>query len=556
MVPAPTFRDNGRPMRFRELYTTPSGEPRLVLPALVALVLTFVVGFGAMRVVQRTLPLEEQARVLSHTRKLAAAEAIYVRLLRERPTAELVIAFIDNHRLGALLRALGPLAKGAKGLGEGTGFEEGVMSNEAFEELVAHGLSPEHSRLARFWQALPTQSAPDALRAEMKEGAEREPPVRMYNHALARDASGRGELDEAAALHAREGMAFPDRKEDIDAALHLWMRLQAWDKIHERLADPRFAGAASPSIKYEIAVHDRDWKAAASHLVGAWRPHLTLTTGVMSGVAAIAWGFFCARLGNLGKRPVRRSAFYLVSFGLGILSVVPTVLLIAVEEAKLKLVASGDPIRDAIYFVAGVGLREEAAKLLLFAPMLLVLRKWGDKLDVLVCGAMVGLGFAAEENLNYLASGDLRTGLGRFLTANFLHMAMTGILASALDDFLRDTEKQAADFSRTAFMVVGLHGAYDFLLSHEEYGGNYLAMTVFFFLVRMFLSAIEGTRRKPDTGFSLTQSFVVSLGVVTGTSLVYSVAAVGPYRGAIVLAEGLLGVAILVYAFVKSLRWM
>jgi protease PrsW len=246
----------------------------------------------------------------------------------------------------------------------------------------------------------------------------------------------------------------------------------------------------------------------------------------------------------------------LAAFLLGVLSVVPTVCLIAVEEAQLRLVETGDAMRDILFFVFGVGLREEASKLLLFAPLLLVLRKWGDKLDVLVCGAMVGLGFAAEENLGYLAGGDLHTGLGRFLTANFMHMAMTAILAAALDDFLRDREKYAAEFSRTTVMVVAMHGAYDFLLSHEEYGGAYFAMAVFFFLVRMFLSAVDHARRKADRGVTLTQTFVIALGVVTGTSAVYAVTAVGPIQGALVMTEGLLGVAILIYAFVRTLRVM
>ena len=194
--------------------------------------------------------------------------------------------------------------------------------------------------------------------------------------------------------------------------------------------------------------------------------------------------------------------------------------------------------------------------MLLFLPLIPLLRKRGDKLDVLVCGAMVGLGFAAEENLGYLASGDLHTGLGRFLTANFMHMAMTAIIAAAFDELLRDPEKHAAEFSRTTLMVIAMHGAYDFLLSHEEYGGSYFAMAVFFLLVRMFLGAVSHARRKADRNLTLTQAFVLAVAVVTGTSAVYAVAAVGPVQGALVMTEGLLGVAILVYAFLRTLHEM
>ncbi len=229
-------------------------------------------------------------------------------------------------------------------------------------------------------------------------------------------------------------------------------------------------------------------------------------------------------------------------------------LLIAIEEAKLRLVETGDPARDVLFFVFGVGLREEAAKLLLFLPLLPVLRRWGDKLDVLVCGAMVGLGFAAEENLGYLAQENLHAGLGRFLTANFFHMALTGTLASALDDFVGDREKHAADFTRTSLFIVAIHGGYDFLLSHEEYGGSYFAMTAFVFLTRIFLGAVETARRRADRGITPLHAFVFAVAIVTGVSLAFAVTTVGPLGALLVMGSGLLGEGIIVYVFVRTLR--
>ncbi len=541
-------------MRLRELLKTPSGQPRLVWPAVIALVLTFVVGWTAMRVVQRALPEEQRALSLARTGRFAAAEEIYVRLLREKPSVKLAINLLDNHERAAVTKRARGKSGGLKGASAAA--DEAVMGDEALDALLETGLPPDVSLVARFWRAMDTGAMPSGLREAIVVGAETEPPLAWHNHALGREAGRHHDFDDAAKHYEREGLAFPERAEDIDHALALWIAADAWDHIRERMQDARVANAAEPLTKYQFAVHERDWKNAARWLALAWRPRLTVPSLVMTAVAALAWGFFCARLGKLGERVRRRAPLYLFAFVLGVLSVIPTVCLIAVEEAQLKLVETGDPMRDILFFVFGVGLREEASKLLLFLPLLPILRKWGDKLDVLVCGALVGLGFAAEENLGYLASGDLHTGLGRFLTANFLHMAMTAILAAALDDFVRDREKHAAEFSRTTVMVVAMHGAYDFLLSHEEYGGSYFAMAVFFFLVRMFLGAVDHARRKADRGLTLTQAFVIALAVVTGTSAVYAVATVGLMHGAVVMTEGLLGVAILIYAFVRTLRFM
>ena len=552
-------------MRPREIFFRPNGHPRLLLPAVVTVVLTFVIGWAALRAVQGTLPDDRRAETLSRTGKFALAEQVYVRLLREKPTLENALALIENHdraRQAKRHRRRGP-GKDQDHGGDALDMPEDprdphpdelVMADIALDELLDAMLQPDVVLVTRYWRAVDKDEVPTELHDKILEGATKEPPLPWYNHALAREAMRHHDSDEAASRYEREGIAFPERHEDIDRALQIWMQNDAWDHIHTRMQDARVADRASPIARYEIAVHDRDWKSAAKYLAKGWRPRFTVPSLVMTAVAALAWGFFCVRLGQLGQKPLRRTLFYIAAFVLGVASVVPTVCLIAIEEAQLRLVATGDALRDILFFVFGVGLREEASKLLLFVPLLLVVRKWGDKLDVLVCGALVGLGFAAEENLGYLAGGDLHTGLGRFLTANFLHMAMTGILATALDDLLTDGEKHAADFSRTALMVVAMHGGYDFLLSHEEYGGSYFAMAVFFLLVKIFLTAVDAARRKADRGLTLSQSFVLSVSVVTGTSAVYAVAAVGPTHGALVMAEGLLGVAILLYAFLRTLH--
>lgn len=552
-------------MRPREMFFTPNGHPRLLLPALVAVILTFAIGWGALRAVQGTLPDDQRAATLTRTGKFALAEQLYVRVLREKPTVTNALALIENHD-----RARQAKRARRRGLGNDTVDgpdmpqmpddprdphpDEAVMTDDALDELLDATLPPDVVLVTRYWRAVDKEAVTPELHDRIVEGATREPPLAWYNHALAREAMRHHDLDEAAARYEREGLAFPERHEDIDRALAIWMQNDAWEHIRIRMQDARVAAAADPTTRYEIAVHERDWKGAARYLARGWRPRFTVPSLVMTSVAALAWGFFCVRLGQLGQRPLRRAFFYVTAFVLGVLSVVPTVCLIAIEEAQLKLVATGDATRDILFFVFGVGLREEASKLLLFTPLLFAIRKWGDKLDVLVCGAMVGLGFAAEENLGYLAGGDLHTGLGRFLTANFMHMAMTGILAAALDDFLTDGEKNAAAFSRTTVMVVVMHGAYDFLLSHEEFGGSYIAMGVFFLLVRMFLTAVDHARRKADRGLTLSQAFVISVAVVTGTSAVYAVAAVGPAHGALVMTEGLLGVGILLYAFLRTLH--
>lgn len=538
----------------RDLLVRPNGQPRLLLPALLVMSVTFALGWTAVVAFRTSLSESQKAEMLGRTGHFKSAEEIYVRQLRERPSVPLAIAWLDNHDRGADPRNAPRSMSSPRGV-QANDSDATVMTVEEVDAILA-ALPQEVSLIARYWRAVLDDEVPSGLRAAVVLGADGSPSLPWHNHMLAREATLRHDFDEAAKRFEREGLLFPERANDIDRALSIWIATGAWDVVRDHMRDPRVSAAAAPGTKYRLAVYERDWKGAIRSLALRFRPPATKSSLAMSAVAAISWGFFCARLGRVTERPRRRAPLYLLAFLLGVLSVFPAAVIIAFEEATLQLVETGEPLRDMIFFVFGVGLREEVAKILLFLPILPLVRKTGDRLEVLVCGALVGLGFAVEENLGYLAGGDLSTGLGRFLTANFLHMAATAILAASLDDFLRDRERYVADLSRTAMIVIGIHGAYDFLLSHHEFGGSFLAMAVFFFLVRLFLHAVEHARRKVDRALSLTQAFVVAVAVVTASSAVYAIDSVGLAQGLLVMGEGLLGVAIIVYAFVSSLRSM
>lgn len=500
---------------------------------------------GVATLVMRPRTDEERAKALARSANYARAEVIYVRLLEQRPSVPLLLAFLSNHR-SAVAQAEG--RRSGKG---DAATSSAAMADEGTLAAVLASLPDDLILVARFVAEEPT---PPLVQNAMEAGASRAQPLPWYNHLLGEEAVEDNKPSKAAAYFEREGLAFADRREDIDRAISIWMDTDDWDEVRAQMRNVRVLALVDADTRQRFAEHEGDWLGAMKWFALGLRARLTLVGVAMSGTAAVAWGFFCGRLGRLREHPSRRLAFNLAAFSLGVLSVVPTVALITIEEMKLRLVETGDAARDILFFVFGVGFREEASKLLMFALLLPALRKWGDKLDVVIAGAMVGLGFAAEENLGYLASGNPHTGLGRFLTANFLHMAMTGTLAAALDELVSDPEAHAAEFSRTALLVIALHGAYDFLLSHEEFGGSFMAMAVFFFLTRLFLVAVVRARPRIGREASPVQAFVLAAAAVTGVSAAYATLVVGPLNTIFVMAEGLLGEAIIFAMFVRTLR--
>jgi RsiW-degrading membrane proteinase PrsW (M82 family) len=543
-------------VRLRSLLFTRYGEPRLVLPGLLGVLIAFIVTLAFITLSQRPQTDEQRAESLLRNGRPAQAERLYARLLAEHPTAELALALVEAHeqaRLYGKIRALHDSASRDQTLGLPPA--ESPLDEAELDAQLA-SLPTEIALIARFLRGRYAFSVSEDLRTRVLEGAKREPPIPWTNHVLGTEAQVEGKLKDAATYFAREGVSFPGRHRDVDAALTLWLTLGEWDTARDHLRNPKFATAAAASSKYKLAVHDRDWRMAIRWLAAASIPAFEGMNVFVSVAGALGWAFFCGRLGNIGSRRRFKLPLYALAFVFGIASVAMTLVLIAIEESTLRLVETGDIVRDALFFVFGVGLREEASKLAFFSLLLPVLRRSGNKLDVLVCGALVGLGFAAEENLGYLAHGSLQTGLSRFLTANFFHMALTGTLAAALDEFLSDQERYASDFFRTSFFIVAIHGAYDFFLSHEEFGGGFLAMTAFVLLARLFLHAVDSARRRSDGGMSPLHAFIVAIAVVTGASLAVGTVALGAKSAFLMLGSGLVAQAILVYVFVRSLRSM
>lgn len=422
--------------------------------------------------------------------------------------------------------------------------------------LLRPDLPPDITQLGRFWREVLQGSVDKELKKSVEAAADRDSPAPWANRLLANEAEERGASDEAAPRYLREGRFVPSHVKDIDFALELLEELHDWPTLADAMTDPVVSSRAPPFLKARLAAETNDWVHVPKWSFLSTYPRPALAPFSLAAVAAIAWAVFCAQLGKVREKPFFRCSIYVAAFALGILSVFVTDMAILAEETKLHLVETGEPVRDALYYVFGVGFREELSKLLLFLPLLPVLRRYGKKIDVLVAGAFVGLGFAAVENLGYLGSGDLTMGVGRFLSANFLHMAMTAILASALDDFAENGDEHAPELSRTVFTVIALHGLYDFFISHPKIGGGYFSMVVFFVLVNKFLVAVESARGRSDRNDNLLLTFVVGIAFVVAVSYVWASVLVGPANAALALSGGLFGSAILVYAFARRFREM
>ncbi len=522
------------------------------------LLLALLIGLLADRVVKPRLPAEIRIPWLLRSGKAEEAERVAWEALQRGPIdADRLLEFLDRHQpttfeLPEMDAPPGDPTRPSQHVGP-------TVREADIDVLLARNDLPRGVALVgNFWREEMMGGADPVLWKEMRDAADADPPLPWANRLLGRVAQGDLHFAEAARRFEREGVWIEAHASDVDLGLAIEREAFGKEAVAARLTDPRIAARASAYVRMHSALDRRDWLTAIRNAPGATfhvPPWWVLPLAIS---AAVAWFGFAARVGQTGRHPWRRAPLYLAAFVLGVVSVCPTLFFVAAQEAVLHLTPKGNPLQDLVFYVLGVGFREELSKLLLFAPLIPFIAR-GEasreekRLDALVCGALVGLGFAAEENLLYLQQGDLSTTFARYLTANFFHMAMTGLAAEALYGFAQKPASQSLDFTRMFFFVVLMHGAYDFFLSSP---GNvsYGAMLAFFFIARRFLVEISAARRTFDRGMRPGTAFAYGTTLVASATFVYACALVGPLSAVSSMLKGLLGVGIILVVFARDMQ--
>ena len=521
------------------------------LPGIVALVLlaSLLAGVLARRRIERSRPPIERAREMAHRGLYADAEHLYLEIAQRGPaTLPTLVELLDNHRrlLVASSRAL--VASGASSVIDALAATSGERRIDAL--LDAPDLPVDVALLARWWNKVSHGRANERDRDDIAAIADGNSPAPWSNHLLGREAEADDRDEEAAERFAREATAFDDRREDASAACSQWIDDGNWQRLTRALEAPRFARQVTAEVRMHEAMARRDWRDATSWFFPSQFEGTRTEVLLLALVSGLVWFAICAQIGLLWQRWRVRLPMYLGAMALGVASTYVT-MAVAMAEHAYGFTEKGQAVLDAIYFVVGVGLREELSKALLLLPLVPIVKRWGRRREALACGALVGLGFAAAENIGYFHMG-LSTALARFLTANFLHVSTTGLIAVAIDDYVRGRENQPGDLSRTLMVIVAAHGLYDFFLSSPSVGaGSFMAMFVFVLLTRRFVDVL---RHLPGREGPLLEWFGVGLAVVAGASFVYACTLVTPLQAAAALLEGMLGLAIVTYMFVHELR--
>ncbi len=326
------------------------------------------------------------------------------------------------------------------------------------------------------------------------------------------------------------------------------------DEIEKLLADPEYAPVIDSFLKRDIALQTMDWPVLISTLLPVAYGDTPLSMFILALVAGASWASLLLRFNG----PLGWSSFAvrlaIPALLLGALSAHLTILAIYFQEDQLGLARGDDLIGQAIYCFAGIGLREEFLKLLCFTPLIPILAKRKQEMEILIVASLVGLGFAIEENIGYFENSLGMDAFGRFVTANFFHLSLTGICGLTLTQAVMYRGSYINTAASTFGLAVLAHGAYDaFIIVPELAEYNIVTMVVFILISYQFFIWVRHLRPQWREPFSLSAHFTLGLILVFGTSYLLLAWETGPLASLDQLVGEVLSLAILLIMFYREI---
>ncbi|MCA9246466.1 MAG: PrsW family intramembrane metalloprotease [Planctomycetales bacterium] len=357
---------------------------------------------------------------------------------------------------------------------------------------------------------------------------------------------------EAAVAYEREG-ALTEAERARKRAVELYLQIDDVKAVERLAKDPLYRDAIPAFACIRMAVERRDWATVWREIPrGVWQ-RFTPGAASLAVIAGIGWLLIALQSGQILHARGARWWLCLAAIPLGVLSVWPTLFLLYWQEATWGLEDRGDVVSGVRYHVLSVGLREEFCKLLLLLPLMPWLVRRRNELETLIVSACVGLGFAIEENAGYFAVNGGNT-VGRFLTANFFHMASTGLVGLAFARGIWHVREKGLEFLAVFGVIVFAHGFYDAAIGVAALAQYGIASAIIYILLAyQFFHELRGMRATTQETISLTANFLGCVSLLASFTLIYLSYRFGLEMAARLLVPELLSTALMGYMFLREM---
>lgn len=368
-----------------------------------------------------------------------------------------------------------------------------------------------------------------AAQQHLEQNARALPPEMLAAELLGSVQKRRNNIPAAMEAFYTEGLHFADASASREEALHLAVTRRDLQLVRAIAAQPGWIESCHPLLQHHAGSLLGDvwmqWRGLFHHRLNEI-PYGVVTLAFFT---AALWYFILVQHSDHERWRWVRPIAALTAGGA---SVWPTLTIYAYQEVVQGMTPDVPFPHDLIYYIVGVGLREEGCKLMLFAlflPWLMWRRTPGL---ALLTGAFVGLGFSLEENIGYYHDFGGSVAWTRFLSANFLHISLTGICAHSLYRMLITRFARADEFIATFLLAVIAHGAYDYLSPGRLDDNGWLSVIVLILCAARFIDLLgEETRPvhltiAPRAVFTFGSAILIAISLILGAWSTHTMAGV------------------------------
>ncbi|WOO42904.1 PrsW family glutamic-type intramembrane protease [Rubellicoccus peritrichatus] len=381
--------------------------------------------------------------------------------------------------------------------------------------------------------------------------AEKRPLIPDANYALALFWMSVDRVRMAAEAFEEEG-TLASAEEARQRAVYAYLDIEdfaALDRLYETPEYHELLSGIMPSVRFDQAIKDRDWPRIIRWLVPSQYAGVAWPIYLVVLIVGAAWFTFLLHTIRAWW-DWKLLLLCVIAVLLGAMSTWATILTIVWQHDFLGFERGEDVIGGLLYYIAGVGLREELLKLLFFLPLVPFLVRRKNRLEMLIVAGCVGLGFAIEENISYFHMTDAMSGPGRFLTANFLHVSMTGLIGLAFCQLVMDRGRSIDNFATVFGLIVFAHGLYNALISIPQFGElSFFGMVIYALLCLQMFRVLNYYRGTAAVTLSLTCVFTAGLSVVLATVLGYQISQLGLQPGFTMMMGSIIGLGVIIIMF-------
>ena len=255
-------------------------------------------------------------------------------------------------------------------------------------------------------------------------------------------------------------------------------------EINRVLADSKLTDKLTWKHKRQFYYLTGDFYSYFITIFKFYRPYI-IPEGIIGALLiTIIWFVFITRMDILEPEKIKYLLMVLI---LSIVICEFVYPLYDFTNITLQFRLEGSPSYKFFYCVMGIGLIEETIKIIPILLIFFLTKKFNEPVDLIMYAAVVALGFAFMENLNYFNKSGLTLIAPRTITATMMHIFFSAI---AVYGILLYRFRRSSSIWILVFFLIAclLHGIYDFgLISLVYRQETFWFLSVFLLIICLLI---------------------------------------------------------------------